>query len=83
METIGEIIAAYFHEGTRRAVLSNPAAGAAYKKIVITALDGYMQVEKFTDKQAFHENMPFEQARAFIEETLQGQYRQFNAWDTE
>ena len=67
-------------------VLSHPKTkGEDYKKINISRKKDYFQVEKYTDKQVFHENI---KAEALVDKCMKlvdGHYLQVNAWaeDTE
>ncbi len=64
-----------------RLTVSN-SRGGPYKKITGRPMDlkgqTVLQLEKFTDTQAFHENIPMEQALDRLEE-LMGQYGQLDA----
>ena len=63
-------------------VLSNPK-DTKFKKIVITKKDKGYQAEKFTDKQAFHENLNDNQVALFCYECMDTGFKQLNAWDEE
>ncbi len=64
-----------------RLTVSNPRGGA-YKKITGRPMDikgrTVLQLEKFTETQAFHENLPMEEALDRLEE-LMAQYGQLDA----
>ena len=64
-----------------RMTLSNPR-GAAYKKITVRPMElrggTVLQLEKFTDTQAFHENIPPEEAGDRLE-ALMADYGQLDA----
>lgn len=67
-------------------ILSNPVQKQfPYQKMVLNRLDvrGGWQVEKYTQKQVFHENKNTEEIQAFLKETFAQDYRQCNAWDGE
>ena len=67
-------------------VLSHPKTkGEDYKKINISRKKDYFQVEKYTDKQVFHENIKAEALVDKCMELVDGHYLQVNAWaeDTE
>ena len=66
-------------------ILSNPAkkSEAEYQKMVCNKLEKGWQVEKYTQKQVFHENLPVEEMKVFLEQMLGDTYRQCNAWDLE
>ena len=40
-------------------------------------------MEKYTDKQVFHENLSVEELEAALEELMQNHFRQLNGFDTE
>ncbi len=60
-------------------VLSN-GKGCDYQKIVISQKQEGYQIEKFTQKQVFHENIREEQLLSSLEELLTLGYRQLNAY---
>jgi SAM-dependent methyltransferase len=65
-------------------ILSNPTSKTEeYQKIVMNRLDKGYQLEKYTKKQVFHENLSCEEAEQFLAEALRERYRQCNAWDGE
>jgi len=62
-------------------VISNPKTKTEeYRKIVVNRKKNGYQIEKYTEKQVFHENIA---AEALIERCVQlaGAYRQVDAWD--
>lgn len=65
----------------RRLTISNPDSGAAYKKIVMTPMlvrdQQVFQLEQFTATQAFHDNLPFREARRRVERLME-QYKQLD-----
>lgn len=63
-------------------VLSNPK-DTQFKKIVITKLENCYQAEKFTDKQAFHENLTNEQLAIFCYSNMDEGFKQLNAWNAD
>ena len=70
----------------KKLVISHPKTKSAlYKKININRKKDYYQIEKYTDKQVFHENIKTEQLLDKCIELIDGQYLQVNAWseDTE
>lgn len=66
-------------------ILSNPDKKQfPYHKMVINRLNaGGWQVEKYTQKQVFHENKNEAEVQVFLQEMLTQNYRQCNAWDGE
>lgn len=73
-----------FCDDVEKIVLSNGKNGE-YKKIVIQKRNTGYQAEKFTDKQAFHENLTAESVRCYCENCMDDGFKQLNAWtsDTE
>lgn len=60
---INEIIDEIFLAGPVRIIISKPAdKEAEFRKVTITAKKSGYQIEKLTQKQAFHENVLFAQA---------------------
>ena len=68
-----------------KVILSNPAkkSETEYQKMVCNRLSNGWQVEKYTFKQVFHENLSEEELKTFLQEKLCQVYRQCNAWDQE
>ena len=65
-----------------KVVLSKSASkDGKYKKIVVTMKKNSYQIEKFTEKQAFHENTTIDGAFEFCKESLKNDFLQLNAWD--
>ena len=64
-----------------KVVLSHPKTkGEIYKKISIQKKNAFFQIEKFTDKQVFHENIQPEDLLVRCLELIDGHYLQVNAW---
>ena len=62
-----QIVEEILNENIDKIILSNPSAKTnEFKKIIVKQImmkdELYYQFEKFTQKQAFHENIPREQA---------------------
>lgn len=65
-------------------VLSKPAGKSTeYKKINIIRKRADFQIEKFTEKQVFHENVSKEEMAAFCDSRMESEYLRLNAWDRE
>lgn len=78
-ERIEEIVASCF-----RIILSNPMGDREqYRKIAIQRKEAFLQFEKYTKTQVFHENMKDEEAVDRIELYLTEHYRQLNGFDEE
>ena len=81
MNGLPEALAASFHEGVYKCILSNPVSKTdGYRKMVLNRLPSGFQLEKYTEKQVFHETLTQEQAAAFLCAALQNSFRQYNAW---
>ena len=72
-----------------KGTISSPKnKSSEYKKYKISyktadKIRPYYQIERFTDKQVFHENMSEEELKEFLEGAMRQGYRQLNAWDGE
>lgn len=77
---LDQIIKDIFALKIKKAVLSN-SKESKYKKIVITKQKNGYQAEKFTDTQAFHENMKDDQVALFCFTCMDSGFKQLNAWD--
>lgn len=62
-------------------ILSKPKTAEQFKKIVIAKKDACYMVEKFTDKQAFHEKINSKDLCFYCEGLLLHNFSQLNAWD--
>ena len=69
-----------FSYDIEKVVLSNGKI-EEYKKYVITRKVNGFQVEKFTDKQAFHENIDEQILRDYCISAMESGFKQFNAWN--
>lgn len=83
MVDLTEAVAAAFHDGVYRCILSNPVSKTGgYRKIVLKQIEGRgYQLEKYTEKQVFHEWLAKEMAAEWICSALRDQFRQYNGWD--
>lgn len=75
-----EKIAQMLDSGCERIILSKPDKSAEYKKITVTRKNNNYQIEKFTEKQAFHENVNKETLIQRLENYLLKDYRQLNGF---
>ena len=85
MEELREAIDEIIKSGLIKAVISNKLnKEAEYNKINITLKEKnnseYYQIEKFTDKQVFHENIEKNILRDKMLEYLSKDYKQLSAW---
>ena len=88
MEELREAIDEIIKSGLIKAVISNKLnKEAEYNKINITLKEKnnseYYQIEKFTDKQVFHENIEKNILKDRVLEYLSKDYRQLSAWCAE
>ncbi len=79
---LDESLKEVFKENIEKIVLSN-VKDSKYKKIVISKQKNGYQAEKFTDKQAFHENMKESQVEGFCKKCMDAGFKQLNAWSAE
>lgn len=77
---LDEVIKELFTNKIVKIVLSN-SKDTQYKKIVITKQAKGFQAEKFTDTQAFHENLSDDQLALFCYSNMDNGFKQLNAWD--
>lgn len=59
------------------------AAEHRFQKMVLNRLERGWQVEKYTQKQVFHENLHEEDVRVLLKDALENNFKQCNAWDGE
>lgn len=63
-------------------IISKPVGkDIAYRRIVIEKKEAYYQAAAYTEKQVFHQNIPTEQLKEYLVDTVAGSYLQVNAWD--
>ena len=71
-------------ESLTKMVISNPKNKTEeYKKIVVNRKKNGFQIEKYTEKQVFHENVSAEDLGARCAALLDEKYQQVDAWDRE
>ena len=80
MNSISEFIQTVCGEGAYRIVISSPRPDLKYRRITLDLDRGEYFAEKLTEKQAFHERIPLENAPARIGELFSG-FSQINAWN--
>ena len=82
VETVRQGLEEIFALPLIRLTVSNPRGGAEYKKITARPMEvkgqTVLQLEKFTETQAFHENLPMEDAPTRLEIVLK-HYGQLDA----
>lgn len=88
MEDINKIIEDIVKNDIVKIVISNKInRDVQYNKIniqlITTETKKFYQVEKFTDKQVFHENIDIAILGEKLKEYVSGNYKQLTAWDME
>lgn len=80
MDEIKSYIERLLDSGCSRMILSKAGPGAEYKKITVEEKPAYYQIEKLTEKQAFHENLQREELAEKLNGWLSQSYRQLNGF---
>lgn len=80
MEQIKSNLIKMLESGCEKMILSKPEKAGIYKKIHITRKTNFFQIEKFTEKQAFHENVNREELVEKLTICLQEEFRQLNGF---
>lgn len=85
MEELKKALDEIFKDDIIKVVISNKAnKEIKYNKISVnlkeTNKGRFYQIEKFTDKQVFHENIDVESVNKKVYECLNGSYKQLSAW---
>ncbi|MCM1257486.1 MAG: SAM-dependent methyltransferase [Roseburia sp.] len=80
MDEIKTYMERLLDSGCTRIILSKPASGAEYKKITVEEKAAFYQIEKLTEKQAFHENVQIEELLEKLTAWLSQSYRQLNGF---
>ncbi len=80
MDEITTCIQRLLDSGCVKIILSKPVKSAGYKKITIEEKAGFYQVEKLTEKQAFHENLQAGELSDRLALWLCEDYRQLNGF---
>lgn len=77
-----DIFNGFYTQGINKVIISKPKNKSnEYKKIVILKKKDNYFAEKFTEKQAFHQNLSFEDSLNFCIENLKEDFSQLNAFD--
>lgn len=80
MSELQQAINQIFSHEITKAVISKPTLKTAeFKKITVSRMDKFYQLAKYTDKQVFHENIPFESIKDRCCQLMED-YLQLNAW---
>ena len=84
MDTLRDSLNKILSAGARRFILSKPVSKSElYIKCTLEQRTGFWQLTRYTQKQAFHENIPSEDLRQALENTIQDHYLQVNAFSSE
>lgn len=62
-------------------IVLSKAKNCEYRKVQIIKKEKNYQIEKYTQKQVFHENISVEDAADYLEQVLGVHFFQLNAWD--
>lgn len=69
-------------ENCTKMIISKPATKQEqYRKIIVQKKEQFFQMEKYTDKQVFHENLKAGELADTLEELMQNHFRQLNGFD--
>lgn len=80
MEELNKHIETIFGDAPSKIVLSKPPKDSEYRKICVLKKEKGYQLEKYTEKQVFHENPDAAGAMKVCEGLLREGWRQLNAW---
>ncbi len=80
MENLVNIFQKILSDNPYKIVMSKSVNKEEFKKIVISYKKDYYQIEKFTDKQVFHENIKLDRLNDYLISIFNVSYMQLNAW---
>lgn len=84
MDTLRGSLNKILSAGARHFILSKPVSKSElYIKCTLEQRTGFWQLTRYTQKQAFHENIPSEDLLQALENTIQDHYLQVNAFSSE
>ena len=88
MEDLKKSIEEMIKEELIKVVISNKLdKDVKYNKITFllkaNKKEKYYQIEQYTDKQVFHENIKFDEIYSKLLECIEGQYKQVSAWSND
>ncbi len=82
MTELKEYLLKIFENNIQKAVISKPASKKTeHKKVTVSLMPKFYQITKYTEKQVFHENIPFDKISERCFEIIENDYLQFNAWN--
>lgn len=81
MPELKDCINRIFENDIQKLIISKPVdKNSEYKKITVMKMPKFYQIAKYTEKQVFHENIPFDGIAARCTELTDGNFRQINAF---
>lgn len=80
MSEINSYLDTIFGDNPSKIIISKPPKDAEYRKLCVLKKSGGYQLEKYTEKQVFHENLTAEEAAVRCAEFFSEGYGQLNAW---
>lgn len=78
-----EAIEKVFGADAYKCVISNPISGTEYRKIEMNRMNGLWYLEKYTEKQVFHEKKDDREAKFFLCEVFGDSFKNMNIWTEE
>lgn len=83
MNNLKQLLTDMFQGAPDKVIISKPSVKSSqYRKIVLLRKKNFYQIEKYTEKQVFHENVDSSAAVTFAEQMLTGSFRQCNGLDS-
>lgn len=83
MQTLEQALTNIFSEEPTKLILSKPGKSSDYRKIVLMRKKDYYQIEKYTDKQVFHENVAFPDAVSACLNLMESGFGQCNGFSSQ
>ncbi|MBP1549512.1 MAG: SAM-dependent methyltransferase [Oscillospiraceae bacterium] len=80
MSEINSYLDTIFGDNPSKIIISKPPKDAEYRKVCVLKKSGGYQLEKYTEKQVFHENLSAGEAAARCADFFGEGYGQLNAW---
>lgn len=83
MQTLEQVLTTVFADEPSKLILSKPGKDTPYRKIILVRKKDYYQVEKYTEKQVFHENISFQDSADACRKLLESGFGQCNGFSTQ
>ena len=80
MSEINSYLDTIFGDNPSKIIISKPPKDAEYRKVCVLKKSGGYQLEKYTEKQVFHENLSAGETAARCADFFGEGYGQLNAW---